>query len=546
MYSLKDFVTRIVISNKIYNSLLLSIGDIYLRQSREASPQIYHYQDPIFTMYETQRVSFDILLEIVKYAEPEDRTCLALARMELYSAIYPDILQHALFDLYNADALRPLRYAVRTGNLPMLSMIYNLIKSDTRKWHCHKCTRDWNWYLGHYYSLDLFELAMCNSSKSFEFLIDTMEDSGMVNLKGEEGYQRGCHWATTPEELLGRAVWLDKLDCVRIILDRQHLFGLANESMPCSLHYEATGLHDKISAPVAEYLIDRGIKFSSHSLVHMCMGGFDGYFNADLARVLVNKLGLEVDYVSDYYFFRRTALSWACEYPCPAAVEALLELGANPNGVKGMMRPIDQLLASQAWKNNWPKVATTMYRCFKALIEHGAAITREPGKGEGIHPIQKLLHCIWRVLCPCARVAARAGKGRRVTIERLLNALLKVDIEPFDKLCDVVVDANQEYAAKAKGLRGKQRLVKLLRGEQNLPVKFEWNPFDLSAFDRQEFGVHDFDEIRISYLGGGRKKTFYLFPSNFYDVEYSLWSHEPPTFVEGCDKGRLKDTYTFN
>ncbi|OTA90397.1 hypothetical protein M434DRAFT_398025 [Hypoxylon sp. CO27-5] len=207
------------------------------------------------------------------------------------------------------------------------------------------------------------------------------------------------------------------------------------------------------------------------------------------------------------------------------------------------MRPIDQLLASQAWENNWTQTTTAMYRCFKALIEHGATITREPGKGD---PIQKLLHCIWRVLCPRARVAARVGKGRRVTIERLLNALLKVDIEPFDKLCDVVVDTNQEYAAKAKGLRGKQRLVKLLRGEQNLPVKFEWNPFDFSAFDRQEFGVHDFDEIQESHPGGGRTKTFYLFPSNSYLVKYRLWSHEPPTFVEGCDKGRLKDTYIFN
>ncbi|KAI6086811.1 hypothetical protein F4821DRAFT_259570 [Hypoxylon rubiginosum] len=175
----------------------------------------------------------------------------------------------------------------------------------------------------------------------------------------------------------------------------------------------------------------------------------------------------------------------------------LLRLGANPNGI-GLLpgvkdrsrkdfltRPLDILLnndTNRMWRRNWQSAAPILYRCVKPLIEHGASTSPAPYASD---PIRILLDNIWRFLCPVARHAAKVGKKGQTTISQLLDALLttEVDIRPLDKLCDIVVDANPEYTRRSKGLRGKERLVRLLRQRKDaLPLSFYWKSRDLWVF----------------------------------------------------------------
>ncbi|XXH03294.1 hypothetical protein Hte_009692 [Hypoxylon texense] len=216
-----------------------------------------------------------------------------------------------------------------------------------------------------------------------------------------------------------------------------------------------------------------------------------------LCTWLVEK-GLDVDARSSEYSV--TALSEACYTANPDDIKVLLRLGANPNGigpVKGqkghwrLTRPLDFLLCGgygSPWRSYWKHAADRMYRCVKLLIDSGASTARAPIAGD---PIRLLLDNTWRLLCPVARRAAGVGLYRETTISQLLDALLTVNIQPLDKLCDVVVDTNPEYLRRSNGLRGRERLVRLLGQRKNLPLIFRWHARDGYCWDDSDWDDSD-------------------------------------------------------
>ncbi|KAI1136248.1 hypothetical protein F5Y05DRAFT_392093 [Hypoxylon sp. FL0543] len=447
-------------------------------------------------MHGTQKVSFDLIVEISKRLEPEDRIELALTRRELYSSIYPCMLRHVLFELKKKHTLKPVVHAIRTDNLPMLSTVYGIFKSsNNRKWHCDRCVRDWKWFLGYAtYAERICRLAMLRSRKCFEFLLDSIDDSCKGVLSGAQGAARRRRFCIDPQHLLSSAINHREdgcsEECIDVILDRQHLFDLVGMRRP--LLFSDFGndfaLRYNLTVPVAKTLIDHGIRFDPDAVSLLIKSAVE--FKADLCEFIVNREGFDVGHESTGAQDGVLALARACYFVHPTAVELFLRLGANPNGVEketdgtNFTRPIEILLDSEdPWiLRRWPVVASDLYRCAKALVEHGASMSSPP---VAARVIQKLLDHIWRALCPCARVAAGVGRGD-VSSDRLLEALLTVDIEPFDKLFDMVVDGHPKYRRRTKGLRGKQRLVKLLSQRKALKVDFRWNGVNDGVLFRED------------------------------------------------------------
>ncbi|KAI1408332.1 hypothetical protein F5Y13DRAFT_204870 [Hypoxylon sp. FL1857] len=466
-----------------------------------------------------QSIPFDLIFEISKCLVPKDQFELGLTCKEWHSTFYPCMLRCVLFDFPAESALIPLKHAIKTDNPSMLARICYLVKSSTRKWHCDKCVRDWNWFLGK--EGCLLDTAMRTSTRCFEFLLDSIDDSCKEVISGVLGCAHGYETCTTPRELLERAVFSNDPEALNIILDRQHLFDLVG--MPRTEYLDQTFMmEENMSARVAECLFDHGIKITANMLRRLSYTGRE--FDADLCRVLVNKGGLDVNKERERgaaFYDGGTALGEACSWINPIAIETLLELGANPNGVKlelgeeiDVYRPIDILVS--CWESmsmvghKWRKIPQVLHRCLKALIEHGASTSESPVAG---HPVKVLLEGIWRLLCPCARVAAGVAKRRNVTFDRLLEALSTVDIGPFEKLCDLVVDANPEYSAMAEGLRGKERLIKLLSQQEDRRITFKWGPIDDKIFRGKRFSVNDspYDSHKLEFRGrprGYRDKNY--------------------------------------
>ncbi|KAI4863521.1 hypothetical protein F4820DRAFT_426619 [Hypoxylon rubiginosum] len=267
------------------------------------------------------------------------------------------------------------------------------------------------------------------------------------------------------------------------LLDRPYLFKFRLDSGDI-FYYK--GFFNNSDLPVFKLLVHRGYKIP-HDIftkIRYSLRRDSSFY--DLCTWLVSQ-GADID--ARFSGSSSTSLSEACQWAYPYRIGSLLRLGANPNGIgliKGtvdddhgkLSRPLDILLNNRKkspWRRNWQDVAPKMYECVKLLIEYGASTAPAPFAGD---PIRILLDNIWRLVCPVARRAAGVGKDGPATISQLLDALLTVNIRPLDELCDLVVDTNPEYSRRSKGLRGNERLVRLLGQRKNLPLKFQWKNRD--------------------------------------------------------------------
>ncbi|KAI6086802.1 hypothetical protein F4821DRAFT_259561 [Hypoxylon rubiginosum] len=307
-------------------------------------------------------------------------------------------------------------------------------------------------------------------------------------------------------------MWHDHIDSVGMILDRPKLFEITNDHFDWESFMEPYEVLGHIpSVKMAEYVISRGWK-PPHNVLYDI--GADRYLykenRADLLKVMVRN-GADVNAVDVEGIEGVTPLINACYRVNPLAIEALLELGADPNMTspskycepigspnRDLGRPIDMLLDSDNWQDdwlypNWRKVAQAQYKSIKALIEHGAEISLPPGVQGFKNPVQTFLENIWALLCPplkrvsiqkeednlrwdrlpVLRKVPLASEEDDVTVEQLLELLLAVDIRPLDKLCDIVLDSTAEYSEFAKGLRGKERLHAILPHVKTIHTRHE-------------------------------------------------------------------------
>ncbi|KAI1078631.1 hypothetical protein F5B20DRAFT_546763 [Whalleya microplaca] len=463
-----------------------------------------------------QKLPLDVLFQISNYLSPQGQLDFGLASLDLYAMIDPCVWKRILFDPNKTRAQAPLIHAVKTGNVPMLHMIHRLTDRTGRT-----IVKDWGEPAMP--QLDLFELAARRSSASFKFLLEVIPLEGLMDdrLDTLGGAQ---FW------LLAAAVRADKVSCVQLLLDHE-VFVEAFDAETFGL----LTIHCVKSAAMLRLLLNRGCTPSPGD-IHRLARYVEDPSHADTIVTLV-KDGLDVDNIRRWDFktsleaydehhpltvntqlslganpsgWREiaalvrggldidslrpgnytTPLLEACDAANPLTIETLLRLGANPNGVgeiagiitlknnlkgkRALTRPIDVLLRSKAWAKRRCVTSGRMLRCFKALIDHGASTAPARFAGD---PILALLKKIWRQLCPMARRAAGVGSRGLVTIDVLLEALPTVDIRSFGELCDVVVDANPTYCARAEGCRGQERLIQLLR-QRKEPVRFRWHGYE--------------------------------------------------------------------
>ncbi|KAL7623537.1 hypothetical protein AAE478_007220 [Parahypoxylon ruwenzoriense] len=439
----------------------------------------------------TQKLPFEILSGILKHLPVRDRATLGLANKALWAESHEKVLEEVLLYNWNStEASQPLLYAIINGHVDMLSTIYEFLEPVVARrswWYLLSNVLDLKKvfgervnslkYLGYDYTG--FTLSLC-CTKSVGFILDSLD---LLPLD-----IRCCDWrymvCMRGDELLPIAIGEDYFDTVDFLLDRPHLFSAMFKSESL---WEGR-IEFGCSASMAEHLISRGYEPTVGALWHMCtptarkVGSFG---------VLVRN-GCDVDGAVEYERRCTTPLLEACYWGNPAAIEALLRLGADPNGVEPvrkrkesekldgfvrwhqMTRPIDVRSSDLiSLSPSWKTCAKNMYACIVPLIEHGASTSHMPHAGD---PVKSLLRGVWRMILPRLKNALGIDTyDKSWTLEDFFEVLprAEIDIGPLDELCDIVVDATPEYSAKAEGLRGKERMVVLFRQVEDIyPVEF--------------------------------------------------------------------------
>ncbi|KAI1745956.1 hypothetical protein F4680DRAFT_5291 [Xylaria scruposa] len=184
-----------------------------------------------------------------------------------------------------------------------------------------------------------------------------------------------------------------------------------------------------------------------------------------------------------------TPLQKACLFLQPRSAEALLRLGANPNGVGSRFfihrvpfmsgyqysspHPILTLLLSTQWVSADLSFGPRLIECFQLLLHYGATTSIPLLRGD---LLEILMLRIWRVLY--TQVYTQATRGSNFVlpqvpdrpgdinqgVQSLLFALNDMDVSPWDHVCQVFSDILHGGAALPVG---KERLIQLLGDYQN-------------------------------------------------------------------------------
>lgn len=423
------------------------------------------YSQLSFKMYNARGLPLELILEIIKCLPVNELFNLGLLNKNLHAFTHPIALRKVLS---SRDRFLPFLWAKNRANASILIALYKFAESERE-----------TVYIKSWHTVDLKEKI----NRTARDLIFTARD--LLFSVTEDGFE--------PD-----------FSTIDTLLDCPYLFR-PNPNSPefirrflCDIYNPfPKKARSKLLFSTTKYLVSRGCKFPRDTLYLI-----RNEENADETCDWLVRNGFDVDDACEDTNYM-TPLSQACVEANTTTIERFLRLGANPNGVgrlagqpkitytcgrknhgrsNVLTRPLDILLDNHKktlWRLNWQDSASIMYRNIKILIEHGASTSRARFSGD---PVRILLDNIWRLLCPVAWSSICFDSSDDVTVQDLLNALLKQDIRPLDKLCDVVIDANPEYSRRSRGLRGKERLIMLLAQRRNLPVKFNFKRHETWLF----------------------------------------------------------------
>ncbi|KAI1429895.1 hypothetical protein F5Y12DRAFT_343704 [Xylaria sp. FL1777] len=239
--------------------------------------------------------------------------------------------------------------------------------------------------------------------------------------------------------------------------------------------------------------------YSTKAMIHFASSGFARKFDTvkhvaitcrtgewthdmDVAPLDVLKLYCEIDTLDSSHRTVLSSLVTTQHNPGPA-VEALLAAGADPNGGPDrgpdMPTPISILFSPGRFTlYSWMEAGPILLRCVKALVRHGASTTPHP---HGTEFLMVVLITIWEKLCLVARHAAGFGTLTHLSgpshKRQLILALERVETQPYDELCDILVDATPAWQELVPGARGNVRMLMLL---DRIPMEeFHFQPKSL-------------------------------------------------------------------
>ncbi|KAI1338476.1 hypothetical protein F5Y15DRAFT_425161 [Xylariaceae sp. FL0016] len=389
----------------------------------------------------TTKLTFDVLCEIAKHTRPHDKVILAAVDRDLHSVLGEHAFREVIMNEVAVVANRPLIYAIKHGDIAMLSKIHDITKLTK-----YALEVPFRWGLRFE---TMLRLAFHSSTSSLQLLLETFPASTFTRSHVSfNSHSRACITV-----LLERAVKRGRRDLIDVILP------VVLPLRQGEAHYHIDDFLGYVwrSAPNNEmrsYIFQKGCRATTSSL---CEAIDENEFpDPELLQLLLRN-GIELE-GNPWWNPDHTLLAAACCQADPHAVKELVRLGANLNGVsrEGIDRPIDILI----WETQSNRPSNTL-RCLQTLFEHGASADRAKGV---VDPVHQLLIEVWSIFWLKARIAASYHSGHRTeNTNKVLDAMSSMNIYPFDKICDLFVERRADWAAKAPRTEGKERLLNLLR-----------------------------------------------------------------------------------
>jgi len=413
---------------------------------------------------------------------------------------------------FNED-LPPVTHAIKTGNTELFAEALQYINLYY--------PQGWTWF--RFYNLgvsELLKLAAAHNLESLQYLIQLyplrpgLEETNTDKVLIEDFYtlqpsatpvQHEPAWVDyRNQELLDVALLAGKLDCVSFLL-RGHEPPLFPSGLSVLRDMYLT------SADTLEFLLDNGAQFPPIALHIFATLGYlpdPRIFDVSVQH------GIGIDSLPQNCtstFLRQayTPLLAACYVGQPTAVEALLRLGAKPDGLqRPWIRPassidgLDDVSPSSTLDFYSPNpilallfshqpfqvemeiaaVGRKLLSCFDLLVRFGASL---PTLDDDMCRI--LLRRIWTLVC-CQTFERLTAAQRCPTlhslnqymspdvsgqlgdlnegVKSLFSALKIMDVRPWDDFCDRIVELNPDWKETAGGSRGKDLLMKLFHDYQ--------------------------------------------------------------------------------
>ncbi|KAI1425874.1 hypothetical protein F5Y12DRAFT_745032 [Xylaria sp. FL1777] len=437
-------------------------------------------------MAASQTLTYDNLLNTIPYLSVEALLNLATTRQALNESLTNAAFEAALTVPFDDD-LKPVTYAIKNGDIPLLSRTLAFLDS------LHP--QGWKWSQFYENGVGrILTLAAAHNLKSLQYLVEKypLWPASVLEAVPVEVIEHGFYSTETARyvpsladtrnrELVQSAVQENSYDCAAFLLTQYQpvLFpgGFTLRENP--LYYSST--------TILEFMIDHNANLGVNPLHDAVRWG--NSIDRRVFDILVQK-GFSVD--SPLYGFDKlsigsmtTPLNIACERLQPANVESLLRLGANPNGIGGgpcirkipfmggyqyaSPHPMLALLLSTQWDIlpfDDPRVIGERFILgFESLLRHGAIV---PLPNRDFLDI--LLIKIWKVVC--TQIIRRIGfvlpncpdepSDRNQGVRSLLCALSDINIKPWGQVFQAVSATNPIWSGNAKQTKGKARLIKFL------------------------------------------------------------------------------------
>ncbi|KAI1199615.1 hypothetical protein F5X97DRAFT_119594 [Nemania serpens] len=478
------------------------------------------------------RVPYDLLLLVAKFLGEGDLAHLAAVNQDLSKPVSRLAFKLALAPVVFSPGRRsvryacyyykgrrvssypkPFTYAVENGDVELLSRAFNHLDSSY--------PQGWSWWQLYGIGVgELLSLAAAHNLESLQYLVGKFPllrgssiPTSTLSAEFEDQlpvldnsiyssrigfYVSGMLADMRNEGLVVSALTGGKYDCASFLLGYQP---------PLFPRGFQVGMHRVCyaSATTLQFLIDHGAHVGSEVLYPVA--AMDNLPDARVFDILVQRSrgvnsppaateGSRMSEVS-------TPLHTACKYLQPTNVEALLRLGAEPNGFNGNAwirksrwimasynysspNPILALLFSHLWDmvswNDYQSIGRKFVQCLQLLLRYGGRISVPLQDG---NILEVLVLRLWK--CICHEVMNRPDFALPACpdhpddigeeVQAMLLTLNDVTVSPWDEVCRIVSDADPTWRGIAGQTPGKQ-LVKVLRHYQerhrDLPGPAQW------------------------------------------------------------------------
>jgi hypothetical protein len=455
-------------------------------------------------MSTAQSLPYHLVLRLGKCLKGQDLINFLAMNRNLTQDLVRYSLETSVTQTRLNEDFPPVTHAIKTGNTELFAEVLQCINS------CYP--EGWSWFQFYDSGVSwLLHLAAAHNLESLKCLTKlyplkpaVVEQRDHDNPQIESLYRitwsspmfagASVGWIdgwidSKNQELLDEAVLAGKLDCVSFLL-RAH--------QPPLFRRGVSILRDiyLASADTMEFLIDNGALFppiALHKFATLSCLPDPRIFDVAVKHGF-GVDSLPQDCISTFLREAYTPLLAACYVGQPTAVEALLRLGANPNGLgRPWIRPVEgtrskldfyspnpilALLFSHQPFESRDEIAVVGRRllsCFDLLVRFGASMPLDDDM------CQHLLRRFWVLVCTHMLQSQHNNPRLQVTYrpyfqnaigdpkegaDALFSVMETADVAPWDELCDRIVELGPEWKEKAGESRGKGLLMKLFHDYQ--------------------------------------------------------------------------------